>query len=208
MNPTFTKKGPTPISYLRSPTSDPVYQILSTKYLLYTGVWREHKNLKRLMEAFLAFAKENQNINLVITGKYDPLYAEIINMPEQARLQDRVHFVGHVSEGEIIALYQNALAFVFPSLYEGFGLPPLEAMACGVPVVCSNTSSLPEVCGDAALYFDPLSLTDIREKIERITSDEDLRSELIHKGLGNIRRFSWRMMTERTLEIYKQALDL
>lgn len=175
-------------------------------YLLYTGVWREHKNLKRLLSAFLSLAKDTLDIDLVITGRHDPLYGEILSMPAAAGLADRVHFVGHVSESELIALYRNARAFVFPSLYEGFGLPPLEAMSCGTPVVCSDSSSLPEVCGDAALYFDPLSQQDIRDKLSMIIRDDVLYAELRRKGLENVERFSWKTMAERTLETYRNTL--
>ncbi len=175
-------------------------------YLLYTGVWREHKNLRRLLSAFLSLAKDTLDIDLVITGRHDPLYGEILSMPAEAGLANRVHFVGHVSESELIALYRNARAFVFPSLYEGFGLPPLEAMSCGTPVVSSNASSLPEVCGDAALYFDPLSEDDMRRKLAMIVKDDGLHGELSKKGLENVKRFSWKTMSERTLETYRKAL--
>lgn len=176
-------------------------------YLLYTGVWREHKNLRRLLSAFLSLAEDVPDIDLVITGRHDPLYGEILSMPAEAGLADRVRFVGHVSESELIALYRNARAFVFPSLYEGFGLPPLEAMSCGTPVVSSNASSLPEVCGDAALSFDPLSEDDMRRKLAMIVKDDGLHGELSKKGLQNVKRFSWKTMAEKTLHTYHQALQ-
>jgi len=111
--------------------------------------------------------------------------------------------VGLVSEENIYALYQNALAYVFPSFYEGFGLPPLEAMQCGTPVVASNVSAIPEVCGEGnALYFDPYNLDDMKAKMKEITLDASLRQRLIERGKERVQFFSWDKMVDEVLKIY------
>ncbi|MEK7127074.1 MAG: glycosyltransferase family 1 protein, partial [Patescibacteria group bacterium] len=136
---------------------------IKSQFLLYAGVWRSHKNLARLIEAFSILKKEkNLNLQLVITGKPDPYYPEVRNTVKKFDLQDDVIFTGLVDEEELLHLYNAAHIFVFPSLYEGFGLPPLEAMRCGTPVVASNTSSIPEICGkENAVFFNPYNIKDI-----------------------------------------------
>ena len=121
-------------------------------------------------------------------------------------LPESVKHLGYVSEGELRALYERATGFVYPSFYEGFGLPPLEAMACGSPVIVSHAASLPEVCGDAALYCDPHSHQDIADKIERLMSDSELREGLRHKGLERAKRFSWDACARETLAVLEQVL--
>ncbi len=118
-----------------------------------------------------------------------------------------VHFTGFVSDEELTWLYQHAQAYVFPSLMEGFGLPGLEAMAQGAPVVSSNATCLPEVYGDAALYFDPLSISDMVEKVEEVLNDEKLRSKLIRNGHKHISRYSWAKMAGQTHAVYLEALQ-
>jgi len=116
-----------------------------------------------------------------------------------------VRFLGDVSEADLPALYNLATVFAFPSLYEGFGLPPLEAMACGTPVVCANTSSLPEVVGDAALTFDPLDVPALAAALAQALSDADLRAALRNRGLAQARLFSWERTARETLAVYRQA---
>jgi glycosyltransferase involved in cell wall biosynthesis len=120
-------------------------------------------------------------------------------------LADKIVFLGPAAEAELPALYAGATLFVFPSLYEGFGLPVLEAMACGTPVVCSNTSSLPEVAGDAAILVDPLDVDVLAAAIGRALGDVTLRVQMRDKGLTQAARFSWAQTALRTLEIYRQA---
>jgi len=110
-----------------------------------------------------------------------------------------------VAEADLPALYSGATLFVFPSLYEGFGLPVLEAMACGTPVVCSNTSSLPEIVGEAALTFDPLDVTEMAAKIEEVLHNEALREEMREKGLRQAAKFSWERTAQETLEVYREV---
>jgi len=119
-----------------------------------------------------------------------------------------VVFPGHVSEGQLRWLYENTAAYVFPSLSEGFGLPGLEAMAHGAPVVSSKATCLPEIYGDAAVYFDPLSTNDIARKINSVINSQSLRTQMIKRGRSQAARYSWKTMAKQTLEIYKQALGI
>ncbi len=172
---------------------------ITQPFLLYTGVWRDHKNLPRLIHAFHILREErNLNLQLVITGKEDPFYPEVKTTVRQLKLDDHVVFPGLVPEEELVHLYNGAKIFVFPSLYEGFGLPPLEAMRCATPVAASTTSSVPEICGEAALYFNPLSPEDIADKIELLYKDTDLEIQLIEKGILHIEKFSWEKMAKET----------
>lgn len=174
---------------------------LPKQFFLYTGVWREHKNLVRLLKAFDIVRREYSNIQLVITGRRDPHYPEVLNTVHELKLDNAVRFVGLVDFGDLQKLYSAATAYVFPSLYEGFGLPPLEAMAAGTPVVVSNSSAIPEVCGDAAEYFDPEDVEEMAEKMRVIISNNNRRKELIKKGFEKIKEFSWEKAATETLKI-------
>ncbi|MBS1252871.1 MAG: Mannosylfructose-phosphate synthase [Anaerolineales bacterium] len=140
--------------------------------------------------------------HLVIAGREDPRYPEARTRAAELALE-RVIFLGQVAETDLPALYSGADLFVFPSLYEGFGLPVIEAMACGAPVACSNTSSLPEVAGDAAVYFDPINEDDIAESIRRALGDADLRESLSARSLEQAAKFSWERTAQLTLEAYR-----
>ncbi|PIS32359.1 hypothetical protein COT40_00450 [Candidatus Peregrinibacteria bacterium CG08_land_8_20_14_0_20_41_10] len=179
---------------------------LKPGFLLYTGAHRYHKNLTNLILAFEKLTKTKDfSADLVITGKPDPLYPEPEQLAKTLRLQKRVRFLGAVSEKDLINLYNLASLYVFPSLYEGFGLPLLEAMACGTPVVCSNASSLPEVAGrDAALLFDPTNPQEIAQKILVLYQDPALQKKLIRSGFKRLKQFSWEKMARETLGIYKK----
>jgi len=163
-----------------------------TDYCLYLGNLFPHKNLRRLLHAFALIAGRLPH-NLVIGGWKDPRYFEALEEEVKVlRLAERVSFLNYVPPDELPALYAGAKVFVLPSLYEGFGLPPLEAMACGCPVVVSNAASQPEVCGDAAYYVDPYDVKSIAEGIYKVALDEELRKSLIHKGLQRVEVFSWK----------------
>lgn len=183
---------------------------LGRKFFLYTGVWREHKNIVGLITAFDVFLKHtaHKDIELVLTGRDDPKYKYVKDVSVQKGIGDKVKFLGLVPEEELPHLYRLAYAYVFPSFYEGFGLPPLEAMASGTPVVASNVSCIPEICGEGnALYFDPYSIFDMAEKMDKVAYDQRLYNELIDKGVEHVKQFSWRKMAEETLAVYKKALQ-
>lgn len=178
---------------------------ISTKrYFLYVGNAYPHKNLDRLIEAFKIL---NNDAKLVIVGKEDYFYKRLKKKAQDLRLSDKIIFLQNVSDEELSNLYQNAIALIMPSLMEGFGLPALEAMANKCLVLSSNIPALKEVCGDAAIYFDPHNVEDISEKMKRICSnDSNHRSEKIKMGLDRAKFFSWRKMAKETLAVYEQAV--
>jgi glycosyltransferase involved in cell wall biosynthesis len=173
------------------------------KYMLYVGNIKPHKNIPRLLRAL---AKVNEDIKLVIVGKRDKAYDEVFEVIEEYQLEDNVIFTGFVPDNDLIMLYNAAEIFVYPSLYEGFGLPPLEAMACGTPVITSNVSSLPEVVGDAAITVDPYNIDELASAINNILSNSDLQGELSKKGLERAKQFSWKKTAEETLKVYEEIL--
>jgi len=194
-------------------------------YVLFVGTLQPRKNLIRLIEAFspstrLRRAQSSRsgrrlsnpqspisNLQLVIAGKKGWLYEEIFQQVEELELEGKVVFTGYVVAGDLPALLSGAGLFVFPSLYEGFGLPVLEAMACGTPVICSNASSLPEVAGDAALLVDPLDVEGLAAAMERVLGDEALRAELIERGFERARKFSWERCARETLDVLERAVS-
>jgi len=185
-------------------------------YLLYTGAWKKHKNLKRLFEAFEEVKSRKlkaESIQLVLVGKIDHnepgILAEIDRINNEAMKQFRnvaIIPVGAKYGEELAIAYAGALVYVIPSLAEGFGWPPLEAMACGTPVVASNASVIPEILGDAAHYFDPLNTEDIAKAIEKIVTDKSLYQELIQRGLARADRYHWEKAAVETLSIYRESL--
>lgn len=182
---------------------------ISKDFLLYTGVWRGHKNLVNLIKSFamLREGPEGFDLSLVITGEEDPYYPEVKRTVNELGLEHHVIYTGMVPEAELVALYQAAKVYVFPSLYEGFGLPPLEAMRCGTPVVASKTSCIPEICGEAnALFFDPYDPEDMANSVRKVLLDDTLRKELRECGLKHSLKFSWGDMAEKTLRVYEDVL--
>ena len=173
---------------------------LPDRYVLYIGSNKPHKNLARLVEAFSNLKPPPSNFHLVIAGSWDNRYFEAKQL---AGGNDRIHFLGPISDADLPALYSGALAFAFISEYEGFGLPPLEAMACGAPVIASNTSSLPEVIGDAGLLIDPHDAGAITTALERIVSDSALQSDLRQRSLDRAAQFSWEQTARLTLDAYR-----
>ncbi len=179
---------------------------IRSKYILNVGNPKPHKNWTGLVEAFAALDEGFSDYQLVLVGSSDPRFPQVVRLIKRLGLEDRVMITGFVSEKDMVLLYNAAEMFVFPSLYEGFGLPVLEAMACGTPVVSSNTSSLPEVVGDAGILFDPNDKTDLVKGIEMVLSNEELRQDLLRRGLERIRHFSWTGTAQQTLEVYQQML--
>ena len=179
---------------------------LPPEYIIYTGNWREHKNLVGLLKSFAILKKSFPQLVLVITGQEDPYYPEVLKTSRDLQLGDSVRFVGCVDFNDLKKLTAAATVYVFPSFYEGFGMPPLEAMACQVPCAVSNTSAIPEVCGDAALYFDPRNIEEMAEKIAQLLSDKKSREILIKKGLERVKMFDWEKVAKKTLGIYMDLL--
>ncbi len=186
------------------------YQI-TYPYLLYAGAIRPHKNVPRLVEAFavvrgqLASHPVYKDLRLVIIGDTISQYPAVRQAVIKSRVAQMVRFLGFVPFDTLRCFFESAAAFVFPSRYEGFGLPPLEAMACGTPVVVSNVSSLPEAVGDAAVFVNPLNVFDIARGINEALLDDPLRADLIRRGHEQAARFSWERTARESLEIYREA---
>lgn len=175
-------------------------------YILFVGTLQPRKNIVRLIKAFSKL-KDRNAVNLVIVGKKGWMYEDILRSPRQFNVEDRVKFLEFVSDEDLSFFYKNALFFVLPSLYEGFGLPVLEAMNYGCPVITSNISSLPEAGGDAALYVDPKNVDDIAEKIELLLNDEKLRKQMIDKGYKQVKKFSWEKTAKETLKVLEEVTN-
>jgi glycosyltransferase involved in cell wall biosynthesis len=179
-------------------------------FLLYVGRTNPQKNIPRLVEAFAVLRGEIQehpvysDLRLLIIGDEISRYPALRHAVIHSRVEDTVRFLGFVPIDTLRAFYQAASAFVFPSLYEGFGLPPLEAMACGTPVVCSNVSSLPEVVGDAAEIVNPENVFDIARGMREVLLDPQLRGRLVERGFAQARRFSWERTAQQVLDTYEE----
>ncbi len=172
---------------------------LSDEYVLSVGINKPHKNLAALIAAWQSLGDTSRT--LVIAGAWDARYTSVAS-----RQSSVVRFIPDVDDRDLPALYAGAAVFVMPSLYEGFGLPPLEAMACGAPVICSNAASLPEVVGDAALLVDPRSVDEMAAAIQRVLSDAALRDELRAKSLARAAQFSWERAAYETLAVYHSVM--
>ena len=180
---------------------------LANPFVLYVGNIKPHKNLERLIDAFDRVRRKGfDHLRLVIIGDQISRYQGLRRAVHRHKLHKHVRFLGFVSPETLAVLYRLASVFAFPSLYEGFGLPPLEAMASGTPVLSSNVSSLPEVLGDAALLVDPYSPEAIADGLEQLLSDEALRATLKARGLARAKQYSWEDSVRRVHEIYNEVL--
>jgi glycosyltransferase involved in cell wall biosynthesis len=179
---------------------------LDGPYILSVSTVQPRKNFIRLMKAYKIAKERGLSHKLVIAGRFGWLYEDILEKRTELSLDDDVIFTGMVSDEMLASLYKGADIFIYPSLYEGFGLPPLEASFYGVPVISSNTSSMPEVMGDGALYIDPISSEDIASTFEQLAGDDEIKSQLIKKGYENLKRFSWEKCARETLELYKKII--
>jgi glycosyltransferase involved in cell wall biosynthesis len=181
---------------------------LNAPYVLYAGNIKPHKNLERLIEAFHMLRQDPDlaHVTLLIIGDEISKYAALRRAVHRYKLHKYVRFFGFVPDKTLAVLYRLARVFVFPSLYEGFGFPPLEAMAAGAPVITSNVSSLPEVVGDAALLIDPLDPVAIADAMRRVLMDSDLREALRQRGYQRAKEFSWERSVRRVREIYDEVL--
>ncbi len=174
---------------------------INPPYIFYVGNAHPHKNIEGLIKAFLMLKKNYKYLQLVLSG-HDHYFWQQIKKDHQYK---DIIYTGWVSDGQLVALYKNAKCFVLPSFEEGFGLPILEAMACGCPVVSSNAGALTEVGGDAAIYFDPKDRIDMISKINRVLRSEKLRKDLIKKGSKRVKLFSWGRLAKKTQEVYEQC---
>ena len=183
---------------------------LPARLILYVGINKPPKNLPRLVDAYARVAAESPGLDAgcVIAGAWDDRYPEARERASHLGVSDRVRFLGPIADADLPALYAAADVFVLPSLYEGFGLTILEAMACGAPVACSNTSSLPEVAGDAVLFFDPYDVDQIGAALKRALSDPELRAALRKRGLERARMFSWNRVAQQTIAVYRAAAQV
>jgi len=176
---------------------------LPFRFILYVGTIEPRKNLLTLLEAYAALRVQSPEVGLVIAGGRGWLYESFFECLRQLGLEEYVTLTGYVPDDDLPALLNLAEVFAFPSVFEGFGLPPLEAMACGAPVVCSNASSLPEVVGEAGLLLPPADLRAWVEALQRLLTTPELRAELRAQGLARARRFTWEAAAQKTLAIYE-----
>lgn len=181
---------------------------LPQNYILYMGTLEPRKNIDSIIEAFALIKKQKDfdNIKLVIAGKKGWLFEDIFNLVDKLNLKDHVIFTDYVDETDKPIIYNMAKLFVFPSLYEGFGIPVLEAMASSVPVIASNVSSLPEVAGNAVILVNPKDIEGIAKNIIKILSDDDLKNELVRKGHIQAQKFTWEASAEKLYNIYKEIM--
>ena len=173
------------------------------EFIMYTGSAFPHKNLERLISAFAVLKEHHPDLKLVLVGKREYHSKQLEKWAKKQPYFDDIIFTGFIPDEELKWYYQNARAYVFASLSEGFGLPGLEAMVHGCPVVSSNTTCLPEVHGEAAEYFDPENIQDMAEQIDKVISSEALRKKLIEKGYTNAKRFSWKRFTQQHVDLFK-----
>lgn len=189
------------------------YSIVN-KFFLYVGNAYPHKNLEQLLKTFAKFSAKEKDVQLVLVGKKDYFYNRLKEQAKKLNLwednssgHNKVVFPGYVPDAELNFLYTEALAYIFPSLYEGFGLPPLEAMAKGCPVISSDKSSMPEVLGSAALYFNPKNSAEILKAMEEIKNNSILRQAQIKLGFKQAEKFNWQKCASETYKVYSQYVD-
>ncbi|PIU55851.1 MAG: hypothetical protein COS88_03665 [Chloroflexi bacterium CG07_land_8_20_14_0_80_51_10] len=176
-------------------------------YILYVGSERRRKNLDQLFQAFAALKREFPDLMLVKVGspgRCKEFRSQTLKALSRLGITEDVIFVGHISEKDLAYYYSSAALLCYPSLYEGFGLPPLEAMACGCPVVTSNTSSLPEVVGEAGIMVNPYDTRSLVQAIRQVLTDRELRDKMVRKGLEQSKKFTWEKTAELTLQVYNK----
>jgi len=177
------------------------------KYFFFLGTIEPRKNIARLVEAFIQLKQEGDvEQRLVITGRKGWLYKEILEKINKSHFSQDIIFTDFVDDEDLPFLYSGAEIFLYPSLYEGFGLPVLEAMACGTPVITSNLSSLPEVAGDAGILIDPMNAEEIVQAMDKLSRDRKLGEELQKKGLERAKLFSWERVAKETLKLYQEII--
>ncbi|MGI8857526.1 MAG: glycosyltransferase family 4 protein [Thermomicrobiales bacterium] len=178
---------------------------LPERFILFVGTLEPRKNLRRLIDAFARVARDDCEVALVIVGGSGWMTSDLAPLVQQRNLGDRITFTGYVPDDELPRWYQAATIFCYPSLYEGFGLPVLEAMACGTPVVTSNTSAIPEVAGDAAVLIDPTDVTALADSLLALLSDAPRWEELGRAGIARSRGYSWECTAAATYAVVREA---
>jgi glycosyltransferase involved in cell wall biosynthesis len=173
---------------------------------LHIGTLNPRKNLSFLIEVFSKVRQNIPNIQLVITGKKGWYYENLFEMVDKLGLHKDVIFTGYIEDQEAPILYSAATIYAFPSLYEGFGLPPLEAMSCGTPIVASNTSSIPEVVGDAGVLLSPIDKIGWSKALQKVLSSTAEQKKMSNQSLERAKNFSWRKTAEKTISIYEEIL--
>ena len=182
------------------------YKTPFTRFIAYVGQQPDYKNIRRLGDAHQKLLQKYPDLGLVLVGRINAATQRNKDYFESKKYKN-IHFTGFIPDAERDWIFTRSLAYVFPSLLEGFGLPPLEAMAYGTPVVSSNASCMPEILGDAAIYFDPLDTDDMAAKIDMVITDKSLRASLSKKGKQQVAKYSWRRMAEQTLQIYENTIN-
>jgi len=202
-----------PAAHFR-PASETEYETSRTKYglhrpfILAVGNLQPRKNLLRLIDAYGQLRASNEiQHQLVIVGKAKWREAQVFQLVQKLRLEQEIVFTGYISDSDLRLLYAAADLFAYPSLYEGFGLPVLEAMACGAPVVTSDVASIPEVAGEAAILVDPRDVNAIAKAIHTVLTDADVRRRLKSAGLERVKMFSWEKTARQTLDVYQQVFQ-
>jgi glycosyltransferase involved in cell wall biosynthesis len=175
-------------------------------FILYLGTLEPRKNIERIIDAYASLTSYHKTFDLVLAGSIGWKSESIFERIEKYNLKENVHITGYISQSEQVALYNRATCFVFPSLYEGFGMPALEAMACGCPVIASNASSLPEVVGNAGLLVDPLNTDELSAAIQKVLDDESLQLPMKIKNQTQVQNFSWQNTAESVLNLYKTLI--
>lgn len=200
INPNFHPvKSPETISRIKEKYN------IHGKYILFVGTLNKRKNLSRLLSAFSELQGVLHEYKLVVAAKIDHRYPEPIKLTEQLGIVDKVLYIGYVPSGDLPPLYSGSSVCVIPTVHESFCFPVVEAMACGVPVITSNVTSLPEIAGDAAYLVNPYNTEDMKEAIQKVISDQSVRNILIEKGLSRVKQFSWRTAAEKVVAIYEEV---
>ena len=195
--------GPTVSKQMHSPVSDD--EKLPGKYFLFVGTLEPRKNLRAILGAFALLDTEREDVHIVVVGNIGWKTKDVMSLLKAHRYRSRIHFTGYVDAARLSFIYRNALCLLYPSLYEGFGFPILEAMTYGVPVITSNVSSMPEVAGDAALLVDPNDINELANAMNMILSNGNLRDLMVFKGYKRLKEFSWMRCAEEVLDIFKKV---
>lgn len=197
-----------PVNNLKSTEEIKQKYRITGKFILYVGVLEPRKNISALIKAFSQLLDKGFNYQLVIAGKKGWDYNQIFEMVKNLKLEDKIIFTGYVPSEDLLFLYNAAKLFVYPSLYEGFGIPVLEAMCCGTPVITSNISSMPEVAGEGAILINPHSIEELRDAMIQCLSNKELSDELRKKGLERAKKFSWEKTARQTIRVFRNVVNM